>query len=106
MLLLLRGVHAQTHLYVADLFLYEEFPGPDVTKIYKTFFDVATWEEFWQYIQNPFLEGLFSPPDVGLGTGYIYGTYAPNCATPLALLECERCGTPVLTARCAFTRRL
>ncbi|KNC51890.1 polycystic kidney disease 2 [Thecamonas trahens ATCC 50062] len=58
--------------YMKDLMLYEEFSG-DVTKIYKTFFSVATFEEFWQYMKGPLLAGLFESPDVGLGRGYIYG---------------------------------
>jgi len=60
----------QMNDFMKDLFLYEEFPEP---KIYKTFFDVATWEEFWEYMKAPLLNGLFESPDVGLGRGYIYG---------------------------------
>ncbi|KNC50965.1 polycystic kidney disease 2 [Thecamonas trahens ATCC 50062] len=51
-----------------DLFLDEEFPGIDVLK---TFRDVATKEEFWQFLHGPFINGLLG--DFGAGEGVIYG---------------------------------
>ena len=41
-----------------DLFLDEEFSQED-TQIYKSFHDVASREEFWQYMHGPLSNGLF-----------------------------------------------
>ena len=61
-----------------DLILFEEFPE-EVTHILKTQADVATSEEFWQYMEGPLLAGLLDAEgsNVNSGnvsTGTIYGT--------------------------------
>ncbi|KAL0238928.1 hypothetical protein PCE1_004619 [Barthelona sp. PCE] len=45
-----------------DLFLYEEFPE-ESTHIYKSFGDVQTYEEMYQYIEGPLLGGLYVSED-------------------------------------------
>jgi hypothetical protein len=44
-----------------DSIVHEEFPGPPDggTVILKTFEDVASIEEFWQYLEGPFLTNVF-----------------------------------------------
>ena len=44
-----------------DLILDEEFI-PEHTQIYKNYGDIATKEEFWQYMEGPLKNGIF-PPD-------------------------------------------
>ena len=49
----------------------EEFP--DIA-IRKTFQDVATVDEFWEFMQGPLLAGLFNLSDgFNPGEGFIYG---------------------------------
>ena len=52
-----------------DLFLEEEFPD---IKTLKTFSDIVTVEELWQYMEGVFIQGLLS--DQGAGPGVMYGT--------------------------------
>ncbi|KNC54914.1 polycystic kidney disease 2 [Thecamonas trahens ATCC 50062] len=59
----------QYNEFMKDLFLAEEFPEPD---IYKTFYDVATFEEFWEFMHDVFVPALFADQG-GFGEGYIYG---------------------------------
>lgn len=57
--------------YMKDLFIEEEFP--DIA-IRKTFQDVATVDEFWEFMQGPLLAGLFNLSDgFNPGEGFIYG---------------------------------
>ena len=55
-----------------DLILEEEFLDSQ-TQIKKTFFDVATEEEFWQYLEGPFANNIF-PSDC-----YVSASAADPC---------------------------
>eukprot|EP00949_MAST-11_sp_MAST-11-sp1_P000362 g362.t1 len=57
-----------------DLIIEEEFVYSD-THIRKNFHDIATVEEFWQFMQGPLANGLFPSEDiVPNGIGAVYST--------------------------------
>ena len=51
-----------------DYIIEEEFLSSD-THIYKSFADVATTDEFWQYMQGPFLSNMFPDDCYGEESG-------------------------------------
>ncbi|KNC47301.1 polycystin-2 [Thecamonas trahens ATCC 50062] len=70
------GARNSTYSYhynalMKDLFLEEEFPVSS-SHILKNFYDCATIEEVWQYLNGPFLAGLADNGSNG-PDGYIYG---------------------------------
>jgi hypothetical protein len=65
-------VDYDSHYFVQimrDWVIEEEFSTPETT-IYKNFGDVASEEEFWQYLEGPFAGNMF--PDEG--SEFFYGT--------------------------------
>jgi len=65
-------VDYDSHYFVQimrDWVIEEEFPAPDAY-MYKNFGDIASEEEFWQYLSGPFVGNMF-PEE---GTEFFYGT--------------------------------
>ena len=65
-------VDYDSHYFVQimrDWVIEEEFPAPDAY-IYKNFGDIASEEEFWQYLSGPFVGNMF-PEE---GAEFFYGT--------------------------------
>ena len=65
-------VDYDSHYFVQimrDWVIEEEFPAPD-SYIYKNFGDIASEEEFWQYLSGPFVGNMF-PEE---GAEFFYGT--------------------------------
>ena len=51
--------------HIGDKFIDEEFDFDDA-HIKKTFFDIATIEEFWQWVHGPLYGGLYPEDDIFL----------------------------------------
>eukprot|EP00753_Platysulcus_tardus_P001175 PLAT11123.1.p1 GENE.PLAT11123.1~~PLAT11123.1.p1 ORF type:complete len:840 (+),score=465.31 PLAT11123.1:32-2551(+) len=64
---------------MADLIVEEEFPDQFAPNLYKSFHDVATTEEFWQFVQGPLAGNLF-PDDCYGGVDDATMKPAESCA--------------------------
>jgi hypothetical protein len=54
-------IYGQT-VALTDLFLDEEFPATDTNQPFfkKTFRDIGTYEEYWQWVQGPLIEAIYA----------------------------------------------
>ena len=85
---------------VQDLLLAEEF-GPEDARIYKTFFDVGSTQEFWQFMRGPLLGALdpdssaVNPEDSRLPPREAGALYSVNYILgPIRILQIRVPGTP------------
>ena len=79
---------------VLDKFLDEEFTQSDDLRFKKTFYDVMTAEEYWEFFEGPLMESIWQDGPASKGNGFVQDSNMPVGAMKVRQIRVagEGCG--------------